>query len=65
MISTYKPIITIPTSSAGRLLAIVAKPSRLTGQHFPDYWPPSEKKACPLRRYIQCQKQKKNKSSSY
>ena len=31
MISTYRPIITIPTSSAGRSLATVAKPSILTG----------------------------------
>ena len=58
-ISTYKPIITIPTSSAGRSLATVAKPIRLTGRHFPDYCPSSEKKARPLHRCIQCQKQKK------
>ena len=37
MISAYKSIITIPTSSAGRSLATVVKPSRLTGRHFPDY----------------------------
>ena len=47
VISTYKPIITIPISTAGRSLATIAKPTRLIGRHFPEYCPPSEKSVRP------------------
>ena len=52
----------IPMRRASKL---VSKPSRLIGQHFPDYCPPTEKKKRPTRVCAQCRKSKIRKESSY
>jgi len=44
---------------------LAEKPLRLIGRHFPEYCPPTEKKARPLRVCAQCRKNKIRKESSY
>ena len=60
LIVKYKTTLPIPPSRVGRSIAIVSKPSRLIGRHFPDYFPKTENRARPQRRCTQCQKEKKN-----
>ena len=55
----------LPTSSSEKSPTAMSKPSRLIGRHFPDYCPSSEKRARPLRRCVQCQREKRKKKSSF
>ena len=61
LIVKYKTILPIPSSRVERSIAIVSKPSRLIGRHFPDYCPGTENRARPQRRCAQCQKEKNEK----
>ena len=61
LIVKYKTTLPIQSSCVGRSIAIVSKPSRLTGRHIPDYCPGTENRARPQRRCAQGQKEKNEK----
>ena len=62
LIATYAVNMPATTRRPPRLSV---KPLRLIGRHFPEYCPPTEKRARPLRACAQCRKKKIRKESSY